>query len=303
VTQNPYQQGPPQGPPPNYPPQAPSYPQPNQQGQYPPPQAPPYGTPPAQQGPPQGYPQAPVQQWPPASGVPQGVPEPGAPGDGWGDPGSGNRQDGDSPAVHQLDNRLVFIRPIKMHPDGKKFGTGEPEEQMFVDIVVCDGPPIAAHIHGTTKVETPFAAGPKVPPFFIGNAIINKAVMDKVMDYLPSRGTCLGRIVRRPAKGQGFPWADLAPATEQDKVLARQIFPHWDELKAAATPARPEQFATPGAAPVYVVQPPAGQGYPQQGPPPSYPTQNPYGAPPAQPQYPQQGPPQGYSQQPAYPPY
>lgn len=67
-----------------YPAAAPAQPQYQQQAPAYPAQ-PAYGTPPpAPQGPPPGYGQAPPQ-WPPAPGVPQGVPEPGAPA-GYGGP-------------------------------------------------------------------------------------------------------------------------------------------------------------------------------------------------------------------------
>lgn len=296
------------------------YQPPPQQGW--PQQPPPYGTPP--QGPPPGYPQQPpAQQWPPAGGVPQGVPEPGAPNpfnqagpagappsdDAFGDPGEGTRGNGDSPALHQLVGRLILFKPVQMDRNATQYKSTElRDDVMICHIVVCDGEPIPGNVNGETNQFTPFAAGPKVAPFYIGSIQVRSAVSDKLQDYLKAQGMCLARLVERPSRA-GKPWKDLAPATEQDKALARTIVPRWDELKALAQPVQPQdpygsvqggQLAPPPGYAQAPGQPYPGQPY-QQGPPPGYPAQNPQGAPPAQPPYyPQQPAPQGWPQQPPY---
>lgn len=266
---------------PNYPPPPPgAYPPQYQQPAGPPPG---YGTPPAatpQYQQPAGPP--PAQQWPAPAGVPQGVPEPGAPavpgGDGFGDPGQGQGGDGDSPALHQLEGRLLLWRPkpagIIM---GQPYDKTKPlEEQAFVDVIVCDGPPVGFNLNGETGAQTPFASGPKVAPFFIGNMRINKVILDKLRDdYINNpnpAATCLARFVKTPPRGAGKPYNDLAPASEADKALARPIYAAWDQIKAASTVAAPDQFAGP-AAPQYGTPPAAAPQYQQPapaGPPPGY---------------------------------
>lgn len=234
---------------------------------------------PYQQGPPPGWNPQTGQQWPQlptATPFTQAAPAGPPAGDGFGTPD--NRPTaGDQPAVHQLvaSGRLVLIRPLRWNIGGTKFNSTEPEEQMIVDIIVCDGPPIAGHEDYNTKVVTPFAVGPAVAPFFIGATILNKALKDRCRSALEdptTPGTVLGRLVAfPPASGKGFPWNNMLDPTEADRVLARPIYAAWDQIKAAV-PAPPVQHAY-------------GQpGYPQtQGPPPGYQAQNPYGAPPQTP--------------------
>jgi len=237
VTQNPYAQQPQQGPPPGWPPG------------------------PAQQqaGPPPGWKPAPAYGTPPPA-------QPASTGeDAFGDPGGDDSFDGDAPALHQLAGRLILWRPRKNSiSQGTPYGKPtELEDKMRVDIIVLDGPPIAAHINGDTQAQTPFATGPKVAPFYLGGVQVNKVILKKLMDYHNSpdpKSTCLARFVKTPPKGQGKPYNDLAVATDQDKATARELaggpsLQRWDELKTAADiagPARPDQFGGPA----------------QQGPPP-----------------------------------
>lgn len=292
MTQNPYQQVPgyvyPGGQPdPAYQPQAPQ--------QYQPP-APP-------QGPPGGWGQP--QQGPPPQNYSQPQAAPPAGGDGFGMPDQ-RPAAGDQPGIHQLasSGRLVLIRPTRWNVGGTKYGTKEPEEQMIVDMIVCDGEPINGHVDFASRVETPFAVGPKRAPFFLADVIVNKAILDRLRRTLTdptTPDTVLGRLSSNPPKGgSGFPWWNLEEPTEQDKAVARPIFAAWDQIKAAAAVAPVQQPATPQgpppgygqAPPQYAPQPqgpPPGYGQPQQPPPggyPGYPAQNPYGAPPAQAPYP-----------------
>lgn len=288
-------------------------------GQYP--QQPPYGTPPGQgypqqppaQYPPQGPPPNPYGQQNPYQGPPPGQQPPAQNGpDGFGSPDN-RPAAGDQPAIHQLatSNRLVLIRPKRWNQGGTKFNTSEPEEQMIVDIIVCDGPPIPTHIDYTSKQETPFAAGPKQAPFFIKETMINKAIKDRCRSALEdptTPNTVLGRLeARPPSQGKGFPWWNLAEPTEADKTIARPIFVEWDRIEAAAAagpPPAPQQpqGPPPGAYPQQQQQyqngPPQGQPYPGAAVP------QPYGQPQGYPQQPPQGPPGGWVQQPPpYPPY
>jgi hypothetical protein len=174
------------------------------------------------------------------------------------------------------------VHPLRWNVGGKKFNSEEPEEQMVVDIIVCDGPPIAGHVDFNTKVEAPFATGPKVAPFFIGEAIVNKAILDRCRAALTDPTApdwVIGRMVTKPpAGGKGFPWNNLEQATDADKALAGPIYAARDQIKAQAA-------ALAATAPA---QQQAPAGPPPQGPPPTY------GQAPQQPQY---GPPPGYGQQ------
>jgi hypothetical protein len=87
--------------------------------------------------------------------------------------------------------------------------------------------------------------------------------------------------VATPPRGQGKPYNDIADPTEADKALARTVFPHWDELKAAGTQAPVQQFGAPAgqqpqAAPVHPSQQQGAYAYGQQPPPVAQP---PYQAP------------------------
>lgn len=269
MTQQPYQQYPPQpqGPPPGWPPAAP-------------------------QGPPPG--------WPPAAPPAATYATPSAPapapdgGDPWGVP-TDRPAAGDAPTLAQLaqSSRLILVRPLRWKPGATKYNSDEPEEQMIVDLIVCDGPPIAGHEDFTSRVVTPFATGPKVAPFFIGEMMVNKAVLDRLRDTLinpASPDIALGRLsANKPKSGSGFPWWNLEVPTEEDKAIARPIFPRWDELKAAAAapPAGPVSQGPPPAwaqAPVPQADPAnwqqAGPAAPQ-GPPPGWPPAAPQGPPPS----------------------
>lgn len=309
MTQNPYP-----GPPPGW--QPPPYPQPPQPPQ---PSAYPGGQPDPSYAP-QGYPQGGQFQAPPGpSPFTQAGPA-GAPpisDDVFGAPGAG-RNTGDSPAVHQLKNRLLLVKPTRpIDPNAKAFNKVDTEEAVDVEIVVLDGGPIDGNLNGETDQFTPFATGAKVVPFYM-TAIFNKALLDRVRIYAAGGEMhgrwCLGRLVYKPSK-VGKPWPDLVDPTEADQALARTVVPRLAELKAAAAPV--QQVAPPGPPAAYP-QPQAQQyqpaygttpqvhqqapaGYPQPGQPPAqqqYPAA--YGQPPAG--YPEQYPPAGQAQ-PGYPPY
>lgn len=253
MTQNPYQQGPPQG-------------------------QNPWGTPPPQQGgyPPQGPPPGPAP-WPPPAAVPQGVPEPGAPQF----PGQVTPQEfqqgypttpvhqqvGPAPApnaagndpfsytppaagsgvgMDQLVGRLLLIRPYDHNPAAPGFQGNPPSPLIMADVVVCDGEAIPGAINGTTRAMTPFADGPKQVPAFFGGVYIRGAVLvPQLVDFVPSRGFFLGRLYLGEPK-KGMPPKILAEPTEADRAIGRQVHARWDELKAIARPAQPDQFASPG---------------------------------------------------------
>lgn len=312
MTQNTYQQGPP-------PEQDPWATGPiGTPEQYPPaPQQAPWGTaPPPQQNPYAGGPPPGPAPWPPPPGVPQGVPEPGAPAQQF--PGQVSPQEfqqyGQGPAapapnaagndpfnytppsagggvgMDQLVGRLLLIRPYSHDPQAPGFQGNAPSALIMADVVVCDGPPIPGSINGTTHALTPFPEGPKQMPVFFGGMYIRGAVLvPQLADFVAGRGFFLGRLyLGQPKKGQ--PPKILGEPTEADKAIGRAVHAQWDELKAASRPAQPDQFAT--APPV---QPPPGYGPPsaqgpgttwqQQGPPQGY----------APPQQYQQAPPAPYS--------
>lgn len=282
------------------------YPQP---GGYPPAQpqqAPPqyptqpaYGTPPAPQGPPTPFTQ------PGQAGAPVG-PD----GDPFGNPGAPQGGGGDAPAIHQLEGRLLLIRPISYDPLSAGYKGGDPGPLARADVVVCDGEPIAGNLDGNTGQLTPFSAGPKVAPFFCGAMYIRGAVIPgQLKDYVDGRGFCLGRVTKGQPGGQGkAPWV-LADPSEADKVIGRAIHAQWEQIKAAGQQPRPDQFGAPQGQQAPVQQPYQGdpRGYGQQAPPPGYGQQQPQGYPPQ----PQQGYPGGQAQNPygapqqapAYPPY
>lgn len=245
MTQQPYQQGPPPGWDPN---------------QYQPPQ---------QQEPPPGWPGRPVpgpfQQTgqvaqPAAPGGPAG-------GDPFGAPGAATGG-GDSPRIAQLEGRLVLWRPTSFEANSAGGAGFDPSDLVVTEAVIIDGPPIPGSLDGNSGVMTPFAAGPKVAPFYVGSMWIRgKVVPSQLKEYVPGRGFCLGRVAKgKPASTGKPPWI-IADPTEEDRVIGRQIHAAWEQIKAAvqAAPA-PEQFGAPGA---------------QQGPPPGWGQPAPQPAPPA----------------------
>lgn len=265
---------------------------------YQPTQAPPQGW-----GPPPGY-GPPVQHNPdwnsPPAQAPTGPspftqpgqagPPPSA-GDPFGNPGAPTGGGGDQPGMHQLGGRLLLIRPTSFDPSAPPHPSsqnGRPGPLVMAELIVCDGEPIPGNVNGDTEQFTPFAAGPKVVPFYCGSMFIRGAVLPGQLEaYVAGRGYCLGRMVKgTPGKAGKPPWV-LADPTEQDKVIGRQIHAQWDQIKAAGAPVRPDQFG----APVGQQAPPQGYGQATQyqspllgyGPPPNYPAQNPYGAPPQAP--------------------
>lgn len=290
MTQNPYQ-----GPPPGYPPVN----QPTQPG---------YGTPPPQgygqqyQPQPPGpatYPQAPAQPAYPAQ--PQ-APAGGA--DDFGDPGEPTKG-GDAPNAHQLNGRLVMFRPKSFEALAAGYQGGDPKDLAISELIVLDGEPMPGSVDGRNQQMTPFAAGPKVPPFYCGNVYIRGALVPSQLEpYVAGRGFCLARVGRSQASGTGQPSLRLFDPTEQDKALARQILgtpirAGWERVQKASAP--PAPAGAPGYGPPQggqAVPPPGysqapGQPYPPapQGPPPGYgppPSQyppQPQGPPPGQPQY------------------
>ncbi len=295
MTQNPY------GPPPGgaYPPQ------------YQPPMPPGQGWPPAQPGPPPGYPPAdvagnPYQQAPPSPFTQPRQAGPPAGEDPFGNPGAPTGGGGDQPGMHQLGSRLLLIRPTSFDPSAPPHPSsqnGRPGPLVMAELIVCDGEPIPGNVNGDTDQFTPFAAGPKVVPFYCGSMFIRGAVLPGQLEgYVAGRGFCLGRLAKgTPGKAGKPPWV-LADPTEADRVIGRQIHAQWDQIKAAAAPPRPDQFGAPVAGPppgAYQGQFSQPQGQPnyQQGPPPGW-----SGNPMPYPGQPQQGPPPGYPQQ-QYPPY
>lgn len=304
MTQNSYQ-----GPPPGYPAQPP-------QGQYPPPGGAypaPYPPPGYQQ--PQ-YPQAPAQPaYPAQPQAPAGVGD-----DEFGDPGAPTKG-GDAPAAHQLNGRLVMFRPKSFEALAAGYKGGDPKDLAITELIVLDGEPIPGNIDGMTDVMTPFAAGPKFPPFYCGNVYIRGALVPSQLEpYVAGRGFCLARVGRSQASGTGKPSLRLFDPTEQDKALARQILgtpirAGWERLQKASAP--PAPAGAPGYGPPQggqAVPPPGysqapGQAYPgqpyppaPQGPPPGY------GPPPGQYLMDSQGPPPGYAtpyaaQNPGHGPY
>ncbi len=245
--------------------------------------APEYGAPPVQPEP---------QQAPPSPFTQPGQAGPPPGGDPFGAPGAPTGGGGDQPGMHQLGGRLLLIRPISFDPTAAPHPSstnGRPGPLVMAELIVCDGDPIAGNVNGDTEQFTPFAAGPKVVPFYCGSMFIRGAVLPGQLEsYVAGRGYCLGRMVKgTPGKAGKPPWV-LADPTDQDKVIGRQIHAAWDQIKAAGTPPRPDQFGAPAAGPPpgWNNNPMPYPGQPQQGPPPGYPAQNPYGAPPAQPQYP-----------------
>jgi len=198
--------------------------------------------------------------------------------DEFGDPGT-DGPEGDAPALHQLVGRLILWRPRKSSlGQNTKYQSTELQDTMQVDLIVLDGPPIDHHLNGDTKAVTPFATGPKVAPFYLGNIRVKAVPLKKLRAYHDSadpRATCLGRLVETPPRTGGKPYQDLANGTDQDKALARKVLPMWDELKAAAAavgPVRPDQFGgptqqqAPAGPPPGWTPPPAQQAAPQ-GPP------------------------------------
>lgn len=328
MTQNPYPGPPPGYQPPPYPgaspaspygdPMAQGYPQPQQQQpaapeqQGPPPgMYAPYGSPAAQQP----F-QPPAGPNPFTQAGPAGAPPAAGQGDPFGAPGAPTGGGGDQPALHQLGGRLLLIRPLSFNPTGQKPHPSNPANGpsalVIAEMIVCDGEAIAGSINGETEQFTPFAAGPKQVPFYCGSMYISGAVLPGQLEgYVSGRGLCLARLVKgTPGKAGKPPWI-LADPTEQDKVLGREIFAQWDQIKSAGQQARPDQFGPPQGQ-----QAPPQHAYGQPGQQPGYAQQAPAGypqpsAPPAQQQYPAQGQPQGYPQQPqapagpppGYPPY
>lgn len=275
MTQQPYGQ---------YPPQPGQYPQPQHQ-------------PPAQ------YPSAPPQA---EYGAPEQFGRPSAPQGG-----------GEGVGLHQLANRLVLFRPLSFDPMSPPMPGVEgarPGPLVMAEAIVLDGPPIPGSINGTTEVMTPFASGPKMPPFYVASMYIRGAVLPgQLADSVPSRSFVLGRIIKGQPSGKGKPPWILQDATQQDEQIARQhignrIQDGFDRIKAASAP---EPAAQPfaGAGGYQQVQPqPQGQfqptyGQPPQAPPPPPAPYNPGGyqqGPPQQPQpygqpnpaqYPPAGPP------------
>jgi hypothetical protein len=254
VTQNPYQQYPPQpqGSPPGYDPQTgQAWPTPGVPAQQAPPAPPPWPAPQYAE---------PIQQPAPA-------------GDEFATPDPPRSAAGESPALHQLKGRLLLIWPSKIAM-AENYNKDGQEENVWFEAIVCDGPPIAEHVAGDTDVATPFAAGPKQAPFFIPMLQSKGAVLDRLRSTAPGGEQygrpCLGRLVYRPAKGRGKPWPDIDQPTDQDRALARQILPLRAQLRAAAEPVRPPQpdsFAAPQG-------PPPGYGAPA-GPPPGWAPQGP----------------------------
>jgi hypothetical protein len=280
----------------------------------------PYQQPPQGWGQPQGQPQyqqAPPQQYPQPQQFPgqvtgaefQAGQAPPAGQDEFGTPAP-PKGGGEQPALHQLKNRLLLIWPTRtaMAPNYAKTGD---EEMVYFECIVLDGDPIPAHVAGDTEVSTPFAAGPKQAPFFVPALQSKSAMLDRLREFTPGQSLygrpCLGRLVYKPSPGgRGKPWPDLLEPTDADKVLARQILPMRDQLKAAAAPLQqpqPDSFAPASGQAQQWQQPPVQQGpsqgygqQPQQG----YPGQQPaYGTPPQGPPangY-QQGPPPGWAPQ------
>lgn len=301
MTQQPYyppqpgQQGPPPGwgqQAPQYPPQAPAYPDPNQQGQYPPAGAP--------QGPPQGQAPTPFNQAAP-SGPPAG-------GDAWDNPDAPTGGGGDAPNFHQLEGRLCFFKPTTSTPDSPinaKYIKRDPATQqpigpttehlVITEVLVLDGEPIVGAKDGNTGVTTPFSGGPRQIPTYFKQVYVRGAVVPGQLARKVGGGLVLGRVVRGTPSGNGRPPLVVNNPTEQDNIVARSIFPMWDQLVAQAAgqmgpPVQGGQVVPP---PGYVQAP--GQPYPGQ----PYPPQQaaPQGPPPGQ--YPQQpaGPPPGWGQQ------
>lgn len=259
--QAPYpQQGYPQGPPP---------------GQYPG-QAPAYGYP--EQGPP-AYGQAPAPAGPPPGDAP------------WGNPGAAGGG-GDAPAMAQLVGRLILWKPIQFRAQvPSSIPNTAPSDQITSEAVICDGPPIEAKLNRSGQVVSTFTP-PLVAPFYLPLVYVQGTVIvPQLRDYVTAQGYCLSRLALGQAgQGKSAPYR-LDDPTESDQALCAQIFPRWNELKAAAlAPSAGAPAPYGGPTPQ---GPPPGQQAPQ-----GYPGAAPQGPPPGQwpGQAPQQGAPQGYPQ-------
>lgn len=157
-------------------------------------------------------------------------------GDPFGDPAP---QEARAPRFRELYGRLLLLVPKKLeagivssrfkNPDG----SAQTQDRMTADIIVLDGGTIH---YGGEPEKIPSVPHTKTaePPARWDNAYISfTGIISQCREALVKRGMVLGRLSKGADDSKGNPPWLLQPATDADKVLARQ----W--LAAQPPPADP----------------------------------------------------------------